>query len=184
MIIINEGYCQCGCGKKTTIYRNKPRKFIQHHAQKTIESRQRNSERMQGNTIGVGRTWTLNEKKQISERQKGENNSNWNGGRTKSSGGYITILKPDHPFADVNGRVKEERLVIEEILGRYLLKEEIVHHKNEIKDDNRPTNLQVMANHKEHSRLHLQGVPRTKEVKHKIIRTKKMRSYDKKYCNI
>jgi hypothetical protein len=62
--------------------------------------------------------------------QKGENNSNWSGGECISGGGYASMLRPDHPFCDINKRVKRSRLVMEEHIGRYLLPEEIVHHIN------------------------------------------------------
>jgi hypothetical protein len=55
-------------------------------------------------------------------------------------------------YRKVRGR-HEHRRVMEAILGRALLTEEIVHHINHKKRDNRPENLQVMSR-AEHSRLH------------------------------
>ena len=55
---------------------------------------------------------------------------------------YITVYAPQHPFAYKN-RVPKHRLVIEKKIGRYLKKDEFVHHINCVKNDNRLTNLVV-----------------------------------------
>ena len=59
--------------------------------------------------------------------------------------GYIRILRPEHPSHDNRGYVKEHRLVMEIKLGRYLNRDEIVHHINENPSDNRMENLQLMS---------------------------------------
>lgn len=46
----------------------------------------------------------------------------------------------------VNGKhVREHRVIAERMIGRPLRRDEVVHHKNGIKDDNRPENLEVMT---------------------------------------
>lgn len=67
------------------------------------------------------------------------------GGRKKTDGGYIKVL--------INGRWRfEHRVVMECKLGRALTSDEVVHHINEVKDDNRPDNLEIMtpAAHNKH----------------------------------
>jgi len=75
--------------------------------------------------------------------QNKEKNPNWKGGRRKR-GQYIMILQHEHPNADKKGYVFEHRLVMEKKLGRYLKNDEFVHHRNAVKLDNRPANLELV----------------------------------------
>jgi hypothetical protein len=76
-------------------------------------------------------------------------------GRAVGKGGYILIKSPGHPHANALGYVREHRLVLERVLGRYLLPSEVVHHKNGVKDDNRPENLELFESNGVHMRLHV-----------------------------
>jgi hypothetical protein len=81
-------------------------------------------------------------------------NPNWKGGRSVASNGYVLIKRPDHPRADCRGYVYEHILVAEQLIGRPVRKGEQVHHKNHIKTDNRPENLEVKASRAHHAAEH------------------------------
>lgn len=82
-------------------------------------------------------------------------NGNWKGGKTKHKAGYIMVRNPEHPRSQSNsGYVFEHILVMEESLGRCLLPGETVHHKNGVRDDNRPENLELwVSSHPAGSRV-------------------------------
>lgn len=85
---------------------------------------------------------------------RGENACHWKDGKIMSNG-YVHIYSPKHPFVANKRYVLEHRLVMERYIGRYLTPEEIVHHINEIKTDNRIENLMLFANDSEHGKHHL-----------------------------
>lgn len=91
----------------------------------------------------------------------GVNNPKWRGGRI-DRGGYVYIHAPHHPNRTKAGYVCEHRLVVEDKLGRYLTKGEVVHHLNGIKNDNRSENLMVVTK-AEHTHIHKDGVKHTPE---------------------
>lgn len=99
----------------------------------------------------TGKSHSRKTKKQISKKQSGEQNHNWNGGRKKvkaksGKGHYVYIKSPGHPRTEDKSTdyVPEHCLVMEQHLGRYLLQNEEVHHRNGIKDDNRIENLELV----------------------------------------
>lgn len=79
------------------------------------------------------------------------NRKSWRGGMWKS-GGYIFIQQLKHPRANSRGYIKRAILALEQRLGRPLLPNMVSHHKNGIKDDDRPENLEELTP-SEHARL-------------------------------
>jgi len=90
----------------------------------------------------------------------------WNKGNrgVTTRNGYFLVYCPEHPFAMSGGQVYQHRLVMEKYLGRYLTKEEHVHHLNGNRKDNRLVNLQLITNSK-HQNLtkKTHGLSKTKE---------------------
>lgn len=111
---------------------------------------------------GARKGITLSEehKNRMSESQKARHNlpqyDGFNGyGREQAdSRGYIKVLCPGHPRASKHQHYIYMHIVIaEQTLGRRLNQDEVVHHINGDKSDNRPENLKVMTR-SEHIKLH------------------------------
>lgn len=77
----------------------------------------------------------------------------WKGGRIAYNG-YIITSKPEHPFANKMGYVREHRLIYEQKLGRYLKRHEVIHHINGNKTDNRIENLMYFPTVSAHTKHH------------------------------
>ena len=74
--------------------------------------------------------------------------------KIKHQKGYLLLYKPEHPTANWLGRVPEQRVIVEGIIGRYINPRiEEVHHKDGNVQNNNPDNL-ILLTKSEHRRFH------------------------------
>jgi HNH endonuclease len=85
---------------------------------------------------------------------KGERHPQWRGGVHHYSTGYVGLKCPDHPRAGRHGYVMEHILVVERAMGKYLRLGAPVHHVDEDKTNNAPTNLVACDSEQYHRLLH------------------------------
>lgn len=71
---------------------------------------------------------------------------------TMNHRGYILEWAPKHP-AQVKGYVPQHRLIVEQSIGRLLMKQEVVHHKDHNRSNNKIENLEILSP-SEHSKYH------------------------------
>lgn len=81
-------------------------------------------------------------------QEKREKSKNWRGGKVLcSTSGYVKVYIRPREYQ------YEHRVIAEKMLGRKLKSNELVHHKNHLKNDNRPENLEIV-NRFQHAELH------------------------------
>lgn len=82
-------------------------------------------------------------------------------------------MKNKYKAIKINGRKYDEhRFIMEKYLGRKLTSDEVIHHINGLKYDNRIENLEIMSR-SEHSRMHFAGKSKKEATKKKISETRK-----------
>ena len=87
-------------------------------------------------------------------RANGAKNANWRGG-VRWIKGYKHLLMPNHHLARADGYVAEHRLLAEQLIGRQLLSNEVVNHKDRDTTNNQIGNLEVFDNNGEHIAMHV-----------------------------
>jgi hypothetical protein len=103
----------------------------------------------------------------------GPRNGSWKGGRTIDKNGYILLRVKGHPHPNHQGYVREHRLVMEKMIGRYLEPHEVVHHKNGKKGDNRPENLELLESNAQNLRYAWEGEHHSIETRRKMSQSAK-----------
>lgn len=137
-------------GKAYYVLRDAGCKFIRKWRKEMSEE-----QRKRLSMFGIGRKLSEEQKRKISER----NSHNYNGlngyGHVKKhKSGYMLAYVPKHPKSTKDGYVMLHTVIMERFIGRYLTDDEVVHHINHIRADNRIENLQLM-NKKEHMSMHM-----------------------------
>lgn len=94
--------------------------------------------------------------------------------------GYVFEFLPKHPRRNFWGFVPQHRLVAEDMIGRPLATNEVVHHIDENPGNNHPSNLQVMES-REHWKLH--AVKRA-EAQKSLLKEADVRAALEKYKNL
>ena len=112
-------------------------------------------ERINRSKAMKGRVVSEEQRRMISEK----NSCNFDGmngyGHTKKHNrGYVVVYVPKHPHAHADGYVMFHTVLMERKIGRYLKGNEVVHHVNHDRSDNRIENLRLMDK-KEHMSMHM-----------------------------
>ncbi len=131
--------CACACGRMRRRYDNegRERRFIQGHSNPYTKK---------------GHPCPMRAAIKASS-PRGPDSHRWKGGEHYTGDGRVLKHSPDHPHKNARGYVRRSRLVMEQHLGRYLTSEEIIHHINGIKDDDRIENLQLTSQ-EQHPPIH------------------------------
>jgi len=162
--------CECGCGKE--VVSRSPRECDRRRVRfcfghrKTWRTRFRGIKRYCACGCGEAASGFTNSKKlglhpkvyingHNTRSRHRETHPMWNGGIMIHKG-YVLVRCDGHPRAWYRGEyVYEHILVMERHLGRYLTEDEIVHHINGNRGDNRLENL-FLTNNQEHQKIHAQ----------------------------
>lgn len=136
--------------------RNGAGKYCSHPCFNSISGAHLHSETGEANRLA---SWISKGNRERQQSLTGPANPGFLG--RKIDAGYVWV------WVDSIGYIQEHRLVAEKMLGRTLTRDEVVHHRNEIRSDNRPENLCVMTR-AEHIREHrndlLEGIRRKRSM--------------------
>lgn len=94
-----------------------------------------------------GKVVSAETRKKISNVRSGafKHKTEFGGHRKKRTDGYVYVYTPNHSKATKEGYVMEHILIMEKHIGRHLTEDEVVHHRNRIRNDNSIENLVLMT---------------------------------------
>ena len=131
------------CGKKIKTYLSRIKEGKSKYCSKKCMA-YAYKKTMLNNTNGFKKRHIIN--------KKGKNSKYWKGDKKKHNG-YWYIESLTHPRSH-SSRVKQAVIIAEQCLGRLLKKQEVVHHINNVKDDDRPKNLYIFSSQSKHCSYH------------------------------
>lgn len=139
-----------------TIYNYLKKYGIETRIRMNEKTRKKISDANKGKKSALGSKRTPEQRAKISKakRMVWLKPTEYGGHKKKRKDGYVYVYVPNHPNTTKQGYVMEHILVMEKHIGRYLKSDEVVHHINHIRDDNKIENLQLMT-FKEHASLHM-----------------------------
>lgn len=139
-----------------TIYNYIKKYGIKSRKHFTDEAKKKISSSNKGISRNKGKHMSEETKEKMRQAKKGKffKPSEFGGHIKKRKDGYNMVYCPSAPNCTKSGYVMEHILVMEKSIGRQLHDDEVVHHINRIRDDNRIENLQLMTM-REHARLHM-----------------------------
>jgi len=138
------------CGERVWSHRSRPRRFCSKSCARTAAnltdanpSKHRDLSGENNPMYGKGQSGPENPMYGL----RGPLSPRWKGGRKVRKDGYVLVAPPGG-----GEYALEHRVVMEEILGRPLRGEEVVHHKDGNPSNNAPDNLELFASQADHIR--------------------------------
>ena len=125
------GLCGCGCGQITKVVTK--------------------TNKLKGHIRGEHLRFIMGH----GGHKSGKDSHLWKGGKMINSQGYLLAHSPSNPRADIRGYVRESIVVAEKTLGKPLPPGVIVHHSDEDRINNTPSNLVICQDDTYHKLIHV-----------------------------
>lgn len=143
---------------------NKLKEIYPNHTNKKVAdilNRSYSSVCTKGSKLNLNKT-KKHKQKIYSKCNSGKNSGNFKNYRIINSEGYVMLKKDNYPGSQKSGYIPEHKYKMEQKIGRILKENELVHHINGDKTDNRLENLQLLTR-SEHITEHHLGAKRSEE---------------------